>query len=73
MQASGFEMWWQSICVHCKTCDIMDLYQIIDWVPPKAAAARIIAICETVRSRIGVTLHLQAQRQTLQSGQGLLV
>ena len=23
-----------SNCVHCKTCDIMDPYQIIDWVPP---------------------------------------
>lgn len=22
-------------CVHCKTCDIMDPYQIIEWVPPK--------------------------------------
>ncbi|MBI2820748.1 MAG: electron transfer flavoprotein-ubiquinone oxidoreductase [Acidobacteria bacterium] len=24
-----------SNCVHCKTCDIMDPYQIIDWVPPR--------------------------------------
>ena len=22
-------------CIHCKTCDIMDPYQIIDWVPPE--------------------------------------
>ena len=22
-------------CVHCKTCDIMDPYQIVDWVPPE--------------------------------------
>ena len=22
-------------CVHCKTCDIMDPYQIIEWVPPE--------------------------------------
>ncbi len=22
-------------CVHCKTCDIMDPYQIITWVPPE--------------------------------------
>ncbi|HUU49398.1 MAG TPA: electron transfer flavoprotein-ubiquinone oxidoreductase [Nitrospinota bacterium] len=22
-------------CVHCKTCDIMDPYEIIDWVPPE--------------------------------------
>jgi electron-transferring-flavoprotein dehydrogenase len=22
-------------CVHCKTCDIADPYQIIDWVPPQ--------------------------------------
>jgi electron-transferring-flavoprotein dehydrogenase len=25
-----------SNCVHCKTCDIRDPYQIITWVPPKA-------------------------------------
>ncbi len=22
-------------CVHCKTCDIMDPYQIITWTPPE--------------------------------------
>jgi electron-transferring-flavoprotein dehydrogenase len=24
-----------SNCVHCRTCDIMDPYQVIDWVPPE--------------------------------------
>jgi electron-transferring-flavoprotein dehydrogenase len=24
-----------SNCVHCKACDVMDPYQIIDWVPPE--------------------------------------
>ena len=24
-----------SNCVHCKTCDIIDPYQVIDWVPPE--------------------------------------
>jgi electron-transferring-flavoprotein dehydrogenase len=24
-------------CVHCKTCDIADPYQIIDWVVPEGA------------------------------------
>jgi electron-transferring-flavoprotein dehydrogenase len=24
-----------SNCVHCKTCDIMDPYQVIDWIPPE--------------------------------------
>jgi electron-transferring-flavoprotein dehydrogenase len=24
-----------SNCVHCKTCDVMDPYQIINWVPPE--------------------------------------
>jgi electron-transferring-flavoprotein dehydrogenase len=24
-----------SNCVHCKTCDIMDPYQIINWTPPE--------------------------------------
>jgi Fe-S-cluster-containing hydrogenase component 2 len=28
-----------SNCVHCKTCDIMDPYQIINWLRRKAAAA----------------------------------
>ena len=22
-------------CVHCKTCDVMDPYQVITWVPPE--------------------------------------
>ncbi|HEX4997736.1 MAG TPA: electron transfer flavoprotein-ubiquinone oxidoreductase [Terriglobia bacterium] len=26
-----------SNCVHCKTCDIMDPYQVIDWVTPEGA------------------------------------
>ena len=25
-------------CVHCKTCDIKDPYQIINWVTPEGAA-----------------------------------
>jgi electron-transferring-flavoprotein dehydrogenase len=25
-------------CVHCKTCDIKDPYQIITWVPPEGGA-----------------------------------
>jgi electron-transferring-flavoprotein dehydrogenase len=24
-----------SNCVHCKTCDIMDPYEVIEWVPPE--------------------------------------
>ena len=24
-----------SNCVHCKTCDIMDPYQVITWVTPE--------------------------------------
>jgi electron-transferring-flavoprotein dehydrogenase len=24
-----------SNCVHCKTCDVMDPYQIITWVTPE--------------------------------------
>ena len=34
----GDKLWLQinfSNCVHCKTCDIMDPYQIINWVPPE--------------------------------------
>jgi len=26
-----------SNCVHCKTCDVKDPYQIIDWVPPEGS------------------------------------
>ena len=33
-------------CVHCKTCDIKDPPQNIDWTSPKAAAARTIRTCE---------------------------
>ncbi len=25
-----------SNCLHCKSCEIMDPYQIITWVPPEA-------------------------------------
>ena len=38
-----------SNCVHCKTCDIMDPYQIIDWVPPEGGGGpqlrRHVASC----------------------------
>ncbi|MGP6157229.1 MAG: 4Fe-4S dicluster domain-containing protein [Vulcanimicrobiaceae bacterium] len=37
-QKGGYEGRLQinfSNCVHCKTCDIMDPYQIITWVPPQ--------------------------------------
>jgi len=27
-----------SNCIHCKTCDIMDPYQIITWVPPEGGS-----------------------------------
>jgi electron-transferring-flavoprotein dehydrogenase len=27
-----------SNCVHCKTCDIMDPYEIITWVPPEGGS-----------------------------------
>jgi electron-transferring-flavoprotein dehydrogenase len=27
-----------SNCVHCKTCDIADPYQIINWVTPEGGA-----------------------------------
>ncbi len=43
-----------SNCVHCKTCDIMDPYQIIDWVPPEGgggpAVRRHVIDCRTGRS-----------------------
>ncbi|MDB5100711.1 MAG: Electron-transferring-flavoprotein dehydrogenase [Cyanobacteria bacterium RYN_339] len=30
-----------SNCVHCKTCDIMDPYQIITWVPPEGGGGPV--------------------------------
>jgi len=33
-------------CVHCKTCDIADPYQIIDWVVPEAAAGPTTKACD---------------------------
>jgi electron-transferring-flavoprotein dehydrogenase len=34
-QGSGRLQINASNCVHCKTCDIMDPYQVITWVPPE--------------------------------------
>jgi electron-transferring-flavoprotein dehydrogenase len=39
-------------CVHCKTCDIMDPYQIIDWVTPRAAAGPITSTCDATTARM---------------------
>jgi electron-transferring-flavoprotein dehydrogenase len=32
-------------CVHCKTCDIMDPYQIITWVPPQGGEGPVYTNC----------------------------
>jgi electron-transferring-flavoprotein dehydrogenase len=32
-----------SNCVHCKTCDIMDPYEIITWVPPEGGGGPVYA------------------------------
>ncbi len=42
-----------SNCVHCKTCDIMDPYQIIDWYHLKAGTASIRAGCRGKVRRFG--------------------
>ena len=34
-----------SNCVHCKTCDIMDPYQIITWVPPQGGEGPVYTNC----------------------------
>ena len=34
-----------SNCVHCKTCDIMDPYQIITWVPPQGGEGPVYTEC----------------------------
>lgn len=31
-------------CVHCKTCDIMDPYGVITWVPPESGGPRYIGM-----------------------------
>ncbi len=31
-------------CVHCKTCDIMDPYQIITWVPPQGGEGPVYTL-----------------------------
>ena len=38
-------------CVHCKTCDIKDPAQNIDWSRPKAAADPTTPICERRRAK----------------------
>jgi electron-transferring-flavoprotein dehydrogenase len=30
-----------SNCVHCKTCDIMDPYQLITWVAPEGGGGPV--------------------------------
>jgi hypothetical protein len=35
-------------CVHCKTCDIMDPYEVINWVPPESGGQDTIC-CESIR------------------------
>ncbi len=43
-----------SNCVHCKTCDIMDPYQVIDWVPPEGGGGpQVPRACRAVAVRIG--------------------
>jgi ferredoxin len=37
-------------CVHCKTCDIKDPNQNINWTVPKAAAGRTIRTCAARRA-----------------------
>jgi electron-transferring-flavoprotein dehydrogenase len=37
-----------SNCVHCKTCDIADPYQIINWVTPEVAVVRTIKECNSI-------------------------
>ncbi len=39
-------------CVHCKTCDVKDPNGNITWVPPEAAAGRIISQCKHVYARM---------------------
>jgi hypothetical protein len=34
-----------SNCVHYKTCDIMDPYQIITWVPPQGGEGPVYTNC----------------------------
>jgi electron-transferring-flavoprotein dehydrogenase len=34
-----------SNCVHCKTCDIVDPYQIITWVPPQGGEGPVYTNC----------------------------
>ena len=42
-----------SNCVHCKTCDIMDPYQVITWVPPEGGGGRGMKGCRTEGLGIG--------------------
>ena len=37
-------------CVHCKTCDIKDPYEIITWVTRRVVRGRTTRICEHTRS-----------------------
>ena len=52
-----------SNCVHCKTCDIMDPYQIIDWVPPEEAAVPATKACEAAARRDGADAEPAGSRR----------
>ena len=40
-------------CFHCKTCDIMDPYQVITWVPPEGGGGpnykNAVRLCAVLR------------------------
>jgi electron-transferring-flavoprotein dehydrogenase len=61
-----------SNCVHCKTCDIMDPYQIIDWVPPeggggyhrRVAAGQTTETCRKLEASSGAGYPKEKQPHT---------
>ena len=50
-----------SNCVHCKTCDIADPYQIINWVPPEGGGGPTTKACSAVKVTCETPLGKQAK------------
>jgi len=46
-----------SNCVHCKTCDIMDPYEIITWVPPEGGGGPNYEGCKEGRYSLLASYH----------------
>ena len=50
-------------CVHCKTCDIKDPSQNIQWVTPEGGGGQITPICRHKMAFLNITAHISMSRK----------